>query len=192
MTSAPAPRGKRFLNEICTFRPQSDARAHLTAINAPPGRGDHPVAERVAQVSSSSLLTSPLQDISLHSVSSPTCSSCARRAQAHTLPQEAQRNTRGKADRLGDEGGGQRSHGKSLATVAGTKQVGFEHTRLELYIIMASLYPPAGVARRQEAPGVDSSAVWTRSAPARPSFQSGGRRSELFRSFRSIHLKLVE
>ena len=70
-------------------------------------------------------------------------------------------------------------------------KVGIEHTRPEHYIIMASLYPPAGVARRQEAPGVDSSAVWTRSAPARPSFQSGGRRSELFRSFRSIHLKLL-
>ena len=189
--SVGAPRGKRFRIEICTFRPQSDARAHLTAIYAPPGHGVHPVAERVAQVSSSSLLTSPLHDISLNSVSSPTCPSCARRAQAHTLPQEAQRNTRGKADRLGDEGGGQRSHGKSLATVAGTKQVGIEHTRLELYIIMASLYPPAGVSRRQEAPGVDSRAVWTRSAPARQSFQSGGRRSELFRSFRIIHLKLL-
>jgi hypothetical protein len=66
-------------------------------------------------------------------------------------------------------------------------KVGIEHTRPEHYIIMASPYPPAGVARRQEAPGVDvdSSAVWTRSAPARQSFQSGGRRSELFRSFRS-------
>ena len=50
---------------------------------------------------------------------------------------------------------------------------------------------PVPSRRRQEAPGVDSSAVWTRSAPARQSFQSGGRRSELFRSFRIIHLKLL-
>ena len=153
MTSAPAPpRKTRFRIEICTFRPQSDARAHLTAINAPPGRGDHPVAERIAQVSSSSLLTSPLHDISLNFVSSPTCPSCAQRAQAHTLPQEAQRNTRGKANRLDDEGhrGGQRSHGNSLATVAGTKQSG---NRAHQTRTLHHNGIPVPSRRRCEAPG---------------------------------------
>ena len=93
--SVGVPRGKRFLNEICTFRPQSDARAHLTATYAPPGRGDHPVAERVAQVSSSSLLTSPLQDISLNSVSSPTCPIMrSARAGAHPPTRSAAQHAR--------------------------------------------------------------------------------------------------
>ena len=30
--SVGAPRGTRFLDEMCLFRPQFDARAHLTAI----------------------------------------------------------------------------------------------------------------------------------------------------------------